>query len=298
MSAFSKNETVLVTGASGNIASLLLPELKKQGARVRALVHNAEKARQLAGTGIEAFVGDFESPETLDKAMAGVSTVFLLTPANPKADVWNANAIAAARKAGKPYIVRLSVIKAAADSPTDNMRLHARTETELKAAGLPYAILRPHYFMQNLFYSAQSIGTEGAMYMGMGDGKLGMIDVRDIVDVAVRVLGDQSHAGQTFELTGPAAISFHDVARAVSVALGREVKYVPVPPEAVADSIRKMGMGEWSATVMQDYSSAYSRGMGDFTTDHVRKITGHQPHSIEQFAQEVFAPALARNHAA
>jgi len=82
MSAFSKNETVLVTGASGNIASLLLPELKKQGARVRALVHNAEKARQLAGTGIEAFVGDFENPETLDKAMAGVCTVFLLTPAN------------------------------------------------------------------------------------------------------------------------------------------------------------------------------------------------------------------------
>ena len=298
MSAFSQNETVLVTGATGNIASLLLPELKKQGARVRALVHNAEKARQLTATGVETVVGDFENPESLDKAMAGVGRVFLLTPPNPKADVWNANAITAARKAGKPYIVRLSVIKAAADSPTDNMRLHARTEKDLQASGLPYVLLRPHFFMQNLFMSAQSIAAEGAMYMGMGDGKLGMIDVRDIVDVAVRVLGDKSHAGQTYTLTGPAAITLHEVARAFSSALGREVKYVPVPPEAVADSIRKLGWGEWFATVMRDYSAAYAKGMGDFTTDHVLKITGQQPRSIEQFAREVLAPALASNRAA
>jgi len=190
------------------------------------------------------------------------------------------------------------VIKAAADSPTDNMRLHARTEKELKASGLPYVLLRPHFFMQNLFMSAQSIAAEGAMYLGMGEGKLGMIDVRDIVDVAVRVLGDTSHAGQTYTLTGPAAITLYEVARALSAALGRAVKYVPVPPEAVADSIRKLGWGEWFATVMQDYSAAYAKGMGDFTTDHVRKITGHQPRSIEQFAQEVLAPALARSNAA
>jgi len=152
--------------------------------------------------------------------------------------------------------------------------------------------------MQNLFMSAQSIGSEGAMYLGMGDCKLGMIDVRDIVDAAVRVLGDRSHEGKTYELTGPVAITFHDVARAVSAALGREVKYVPIPPEEVGDSIRKLGWGEWAATVLQDYASAYSRGIGDFTTDHVRKITGREPRSIEQFAREVFAPALARNHAA
>jgi uncharacterized protein YbjT (DUF2867 family) len=286
---------ILLTGATGNIASQLAVELRKQGVQVRAMARNEEKLRHLAGYGVEVVPGDFDQPATLEKAFAGVDTVFLLTPANPKADVWAAKALAAAKKAGKPYVVRLSVLKAAEDGPTDNVRLHAKTEKNLRDSGLPYAILRPHFFMQNLFMSVPTIASDKAIYMGMGDGKMGMIDVRDIVDVAAKVLLDPSHKGKTYELTGPAAITFYDLARAVSSAIGQEVKYVAIPPEAVAESIRKMGMDEWFATGMKNYSEAYSRGWGDFTTENVKKITGHPARSIEQFAREVFAPALSRN---
>jgi uncharacterized protein YbjT (DUF2867 family) len=292
MAAFPSNETILVTGATGSINSLLIPQLAKQGAKLRALVHSQEKAKTLADLGVEVVVGDFENRDSSDRAFKGVDRVFLVTPPHAKADVWAANAIAAARRSGNPYVVRLSVIKAAADGPTENVRLHARTEKALEESGLPFAVLRPHFFMQNFFMGAQTMASEGVFYMGMGDGRMGTIDVRDIADAALAVLADRKHAAKVYELTGPSSIDLYQVAEAFSSALGREIKYVAVPPEAVADSIRQAGWGDWFAEVMKDYSRAYAGGWGDFVTDDVRRLTGHEARSIETFAREVLAPAL------
>jgi uncharacterized protein YbjT (DUF2867 family) len=155
-------------------------------------------------------------------------------------------------------------------------------------------ILRPNYFMQNFFGAAESIMGQGMMFQGMGDGRLGFIDVRDIADVAAAVLLDHAWDRGIYELTGPASISFHDVARELGSALGREVKYVPVTPDQVRETIVKMGWGDWAAGVMADYSAAYARGWGDFTTTFVEKIAGHPARSVAQFAREVLAPALTR----
>jgi NAD(P)H dehydrogenase (quinone) len=66
-----------------------------------------------------------------------------------------------------------------------------------------------------------------------------------------------------------------------------------VPLEAVEQSLREMGMGEWFPKVMRDYSKAYSEGWGEFTTDDVERVTGHAPRSFDDFAHEVLAPALS-----
>jgi uncharacterized protein YbjT (DUF2867 family) len=286
------DKPILVMGATGNISSLVIPQLLAGGSKVRALVHNPEKARTLSDKGVETVVGDLDNPALLAKAFEGVSAVFLLTPFGEKADALARNAIAAAKKAGSPYVVRLSVIKAGPDAPTANTRSHGQTEKDLKESGLPVAYLRPHYFMQNIFGSLQSIASQGLFYQGMGEGKLGMIDVRDIADSAASVLLDRNHAGKTYSLTGPASITWQTAAHAFTAALGRPVKYIPIPPEGVAEAIRKMGWGEWAAGVMRDYSAAYGSGWGDFVTEDVMKLTGHPARSIEQFAKEVLAPAL------
>ncbi|MFQ5932031.1 MAG: SDR family oxidoreductase [Nitrospiraceae bacterium] len=286
-------EKILITGATGNVASLVIPSLKSEGAELSALVHNPDKAQDLKNFGVEVFVGEYDKPETLAPALEGASTVFLAIPAHERASQWASGAIAAAKQAGGPRIVRLSALKADPDGPTDNTRQHGHTDLELKSSGLPYSILRPHFFMQNVLMAAQSILSDGVMYWGMGDGKLGMIDVRDIADVAVNVLLDGSHNSETYELTGPATVSFHDVAASLSAAVGREVKYVPVTIEAIEDSIRGAGWGEWAATVFGQYHKAFSEGWGDYTTDAVKAITGQAPRSFENFAKEVFAPAFA-----
>ncbi len=289
---------ILVTGATGNVGSTLIPKLIAMGATVRALVRDESKAQGLRDQGVEVVSGDLDKPETLEAAFSGVDKVFLLTPPNPNQVAQARNGIAAAKRAGSPHIVRLSA-HAVKDMPGALPRVsgqHGEIDTELKASGLPYTLLRPHNFMQNTFMAAQTVASDGAMYMPLKEGEFGMIDLRDIVDVAAKVLTEAGHEGKTYDLTGPASISAHDIAAGLSKALGKEVKYVDVPLEAAREAMVGMGLSGWLADANNEYFKALSEGFGDFTTNGVEEITGHPARSYETFARDfaqAFAPAPA-----
>jgi len=277
---------VLVTGATGHIGSGLALALKETGVEVRALVRDESKAQALRDQGVEVAAGNFDRPETLDAAFSGVDKVFLLTSGNPEAVKQASNAIAAAKRAGNPHVVRLSALVPEPADETILGRMHRATDDELKASGLPYTILQPTFFMQNTMMAAQTVATDGMVYMPMKDGKLGMIDVRDIVEVATKVLTEDGHQGKTYELTGPASISFHDVVAGLSIALGKEVKYVDVPLEAGKEAMIGMGLSQWDADTYGELLVNFSQGGMNRTTDNVELITGHPPRSYEQFAQD------------
>jgi uncharacterized protein YbjT (DUF2867 family) len=283
---------ILVTGATGNIAGLVIPQLLENGDRVRALVRDPAKAKDLLDNRVELFEGDFSNTEALDKAAVGVDAVLAITPPNPDAVQQGKNILGAAKKSGDPFYLRISALKAGPDAPQENGRLHIQSDQDLINSGLSYTILRPHYFMQNLFMSVDTIKNGGNMYLGMGEGKLGMIDVRDIADCVVHIL---IHGGQENKIltpTGPEPISFGQVAELISKKLGRDVNYIKISPDDVRKAIIDMGWGEWGGDVMAGYSKAYSEGWGDFITDDVKLITGKEPRSFENFYDEVLGYAL------
>ncbi len=288
-------ETFLITGATGKISQRVIASLRDRGANVRALVRDVTKAAALRDSGVQLSPGDFDQPETLVRALDGVTSVFLLTPAHPDdAGMVERFVEVAMKSPTAPRIVRLSAIKATDRGPSDSARNHGRADRAILDSGLPYAILRPNYFMQNLFGSADSIMSSGVLapIPSAGGARIGFIDVRDIADVAAAVLLDRSWDQGIFDLTGPASLSFQDVARDLGAALDRELTYVPVTPERARELALKSGWGEWGAGLMADYSVAYARSWGDFTTSFVQKITGHEARSVAQFAREVFTPAL------
>lgn len=278
---------VLVTGATGNIGSIIVPQLLEEGVEVHALVRNEEKAKALAEKGVKIFIGDFGSQEMLVQAAQNVDAILAITPPGPEAVEQGEELIQAAFSSGSPHYVRISAIGAAADAPTENGRLHFESDNRLIKSGLTYTILRPHFFMQNLFLAVDTIKADGNMYWGMGDGKLGMIDVRDIADCAVEILVNGGHKNKTYNPTGASSISFHETAKIISSGIDKTVTYVPIPVEAVRDAILKAGWGEWGAQVMMDYSKAYSEGWGDFVNDDVETITGNKSRSFQQFFNEV-----------
>ncbi len=288
-------ETFLVTGATGKTAELVAHQLRAAGQDVRALVRNETKAAGLRAQGVTLALGDFNDAASLARALDGVTSVFLVVPPDEHDGAMVDRFLeAASASVLRPRIVRLSAIKATEGGPSESTRSHGRADRALLESGLPYAILRPNYFMQNFFGSTESILTSGALVHGMGEGRIGFIDVRDIADVAVAVLLDRSWDRGIYDLTGPASVTFADVAREFGAALGREVTCVQVTPESVRATLLEKGWGQWGAGLMADYSAAYAKGWGDFTTSFVQKITGHEPRSVGQFAREVFAPALAR----
>lgn len=286
-------KNILITGATGNISSGIITQLKGSGHRILALVRHPEKAEELKRQGVELRVGDLEKPWTLPAAFAGADIVWMLAPPGPRAPEQCSNGLWAARQAGIKHVVRLSAIGASHTAPTINSRLHALSDAELIASGIPFTILKPHYFMQNLLMAAQSVSQDGAMYFALADGKMGLIDSRDISEFAAHVLTSAGHEGKTYTLTGPASISMHQVAAAIGEAIGKGVKYVPVTVDAERQAILQIGMDEWMANLLGDYSAAYSANWGDLVTDDYRRITGKAPRSISQFATD-FAVAFGK----
>lgn len=284
-------KNILVTGATGTIGGRVVEGLLTSGAPVAALVHSPAKAAALESAGARTVVGAFEDRASLAKAFAGMDTIVLITPPGPHAFEQTHTAIEVAKQAGVRKIVRISALKADPDGPTDNTRQHGRTEAALRASGMTYVILRPHLFLQNLLGSLPTILGEGKLYWGVGDGKMGMIDTRDASDAAVVAATSDAFDGQTLELTGPTSIDYHAVAAAIGRGLGREVTYVPIPPEAAGEAMRKYGAPEWAVRVIRDYCTAYSNGWGDFTTGDVARITGHAPRSVDDFVRDVIVPA-------
>jgi uncharacterized protein YbjT (DUF2867 family) len=236
---------------------------------------------------VEAVVGDFLEPDTLIPALEGVSTVLLITPIYPEQVTQASNVINAAKDSGNdPRIVRLSVHQASHEAPSRNSRQHAQIEDELRSSGLPYTLLRPTTFMQNTLATARTVASEGRIYQPFKDGKLGMIDARDIGEVAAKVLTEEGHEGKVYTLTGPAAISFYEVAEALSEVLGKEVRYVNISLEDAKRAMLNMGLSGWRADVLIEYAKAHSEGYSNFTTEDVEQLTGHRATSYEEFATD------------
>jgi uncharacterized protein YbjT (DUF2867 family) len=290
--------TVLLTGATGTVTSGLLTALgPRHGLRLRALVRDEGRAAPLRARGIELYRGDLEDASTLGPAFEGVDALWSVTVPGPRAPEQSMNAIWAARQAGVSQVVRLSAIGAAPDAPSRNGRLHALSDHEIMVSGLRWTILKPHFFMQNLLMAAGAIAAQGALYYAFGEGRLGLVDTRDVGAFAARVLTDPAgHAGKTYTLSGPASLSGDEMARAIGETVGRPVRYVPVPLEAARAAVIGAGASAWIADMLVEYSRAYSEGWGDFVTRDFPRVMGRPARAMAEFVadhRDAFAAAAA-----
>lgn len=274
---------VLVTGATGNTGSGLVPALRSAGVDVRAFVRDESKAQPLKDLGAEVVVGDLDKPETIAPAVEGVSKIYLLTWNGPTQAKQAENVLEAAKRAGKPHIVRHSMW---GSEKSRIVKQGDQVEEAVKSSGLPWTLLKPTFYMQNTMMAARTIASDGVIYFDVGDGKIGAIDVRDIVDVAAAVLTGSGHEGKSYILTGPEAISFHDIAATFSKVLGKEVRYVNVPHEAALQSMLDMGFPEWIVQGYGELMQGFSEGFASRSTDNVATLTGHPARSFEQFVRD------------
>ncbi len=121
-----------------------------------------------------------------------------------------------------------------------------------------------------------------------------MVDVRDIAASVAAILANPApHAGKTYTLTGPAAVSLHQFAAAVSEAIGKPVKYQPIPVPAMIETLAKYGADDFAQTAMRDYFTAYSAGWESAVTTAVKDLTGREPRGVQEFARD-FAGAFGK----
>ncbi|HYU65995.1 MAG TPA: SDR family oxidoreductase, partial [Jatrophihabitantaceae bacterium] len=277
---------ILVTGATGTVGSEVVKLLVAAGERTRAFVRDPAKG-QLLGPQVERVLGDLDQPETIAAALADVERLFLVTTQSTRQPEWEWGVIEAAASAGVRRVVKLSVFNADEHSPLQVARQHWQAEHALEESGLAATILRPVFFMQNLLAMVRG----DRIATAAGQGRVAMIDARDIAAVAVAALTREGHAGKTYTLTGSEALSFDDVARIISQRTGKQISHFEAVPDGVRAALQAAGVPAWFASDMATLQGMLADGYEDVTTDDVRSVTGSPPRTLDQFAAD-FADSL------
>ncbi len=276
---------ILITGATGNIGGEVVRLLVSKGAQVRALVRDPKKAEALAQRGVELAQGDFDNPASLDAALQGVDSAFLLSPSMPQ-QVEQQNAfVDAAQHANVRHIVKLSGAGASENNPQQFARWHWQVEQHIRHSGVPFTFVQPIYFMQNFLGkdTAQMIATQGRFAAPIDPNlKFNVVDSRDIAAVVASVLTETGHEGKTYVVTGPELLSSNEHAEKFSAALGKPVSFMSVPAETFKNILLGAGQPQWLASSVVELF----QNLDTYVTNTVVEVAKKEPITFDQFIKD------------
>lgn len=277
---------ILLTGASGTVGGAVLDELRRSGAGFKAMYRSEGDAGK-APAGTQHVIADFANKDSLRRAVEGVDEVFLVCAPIPQLVQLQSNMIEVCEEQGVRGVVLNSSL-GAGDYDKSFPSWHAQVEQKLRGTKLDYVILRPNGFMQNIVaYDAPTIRTQGAFYAALDAAKISLVDVRDVGAAAARILSAPgTHAGKTYELNGPEAVTSEEIAARISRMLGRTVKYVDVPEQALRESMASAGTLEWLVTALLDLQRYYVSGKCAEVTDVLPKLLGRPSTTLDEFLEE------------
>lgn len=272
---------ILITGASGQVGGTVLKKVLESGKPARAMYRSDADARS-SPPNVRNVVADFSDKDSLRRAFESVESMFLVCSPIPQLVELESNAIEVAKQAGVEHVV-LNSSAGAGRWNKSFPKWHTEVERVLQSSGVGYSIVRPNSFMQNITaFFAGTIQSQDAFYSSMVQSRASLVDVEDIADVVDALLGRSPEDG-VYELSGPEALTYSDVAERISKACGRTVRYVDIPMSEQKKAMLGMGMPEWQAQALLDLQDYYLEGHGGELTDDIQRITGHRPRSFDQF---------------
>lgn len=288
--------SILVTGATGTIGSLITQGLADAGADVKALVRQPGKRTFPAG--VTEVVADLTDVASMREALSSVRTLFLLNAVTPDEVTQALVTLNLAREAGIERIVYLSVIHADKFTNVPHFTGKHTVERMIETLDMPVTILRPAYFMQNDHMVQQTIQDYSVYPMPIGSAGVSMIDARDIADVAVAELLRRDKAASaldrvTLELIGPQPLTGASVAKVWSTALGREIAYGGDDVAAFEGQLASYGPN-WLAYDMRLMMAGIQKfGMQakEGTIEQLQTIIGHPLRTYEDFVREALTDA-------
>ncbi len=282
---------ILVTGATGKTGSAVVRQLLDRRYLVRATVRKRdERADKLGSLGAAVVVADFHDLRSMRDALEGAGRVYFVYP--PQGDrLIEATTIAAtaAQDSGVRAFVNMSQISAREDSDSPLARHHWLSEKILDWADVGAIHIRPTFFAEMLYIlGAQTIATQGKLYLPYGDERHAPVAASDIARVVVGLLTDpEPHIGARYVLTGPKNLTVAEMASVLSEELGTTVEYVDLPVDVWGDVISGVdGMNEFLVTHLKAVAVDHQNGIFSAETDLVERIGGQPPQSLPEFIRE------------
>lgn len=279
------NDTILVTGASGNLGRLVVDALLARGARrVIATTRTPSSLADYAKRGVEVRSADFTAPESLVDAFRGATHMLLISTQTVGSRLQHqTDALEAARQAGVRHVFYTSHsfpdTSVSAVAPE-----HAAMEKAIIATGMTYTILRNFLYSENiLLMMAEGIRT-GTHYGAIGEGKVAFISRKDCAAAAAcAMLTASQHENRIYDITGPRAVTYAEITAMISTILGRKVVYQNLSPEDYLAHMIANGIPPAYAETFLSFDRANGLGDGDLVNDMVLRLTGQEPEQLEDF---------------
>jgi NAD(P)H dehydrogenase (quinone) len=231
---------------------------KVSSADIVALVRTPAGA---AGLGVSLRGADYSKPETLDRALAGIHTLLLISSSElgQRRILQHRNVIDAAKRTGVKRIVYTSLLHADT-SPLNLADGHRATEAELKLSGIPFTLLRNGWYTENYTVSIPAALAGGAFLGSAGNGRISSALRDEYAEAAVAVLTTDGHDGKTYELAGDEAYSLSDLAAEISRQTGKTIPYRNLPEADYTAALTGLGVPEPVAQAYAGYDVAASQG--------------------------------------
>ena len=262
--------TIAITGATGQLGRLVVNKLKNQvpASDIVALVRSPEKA---GGLGVAVREADYDRPETLGPALAGVDTLLLISSSEVgKREPQHRNVIEAAKSAGVRRIVYTSLLHADT-SPLSLAAEHRATESAIKSSGIAFTILRNGWYTENYTGSIPGALAGGAFIGSAGEGRISSASRDDFADAAVAALASAGHEGKTYELAGDESWTLGDLAAEISRQTGRTIPYRDLPVDEYAAALQGFGLPHGLAQALAGWDGSAAEGA---LLDDSRQLSG------------------------
>ncbi len=287
--AASGRPTLAVTGSTGWLGGLVARDLAARGVAQRLLVRDVARAPELPGSVTARCT--YREADAARAALDGVATLFMVSAAENADRLDEHRAfVDAAAAAGVGHVVYVSFFGAAPDATFTLARDHAATEEHLRGSGMAWTFLRDNLYLE---FMDHMVGDDGVIRGPAADGRAAVVSHDDIARVAVAVLLDPaSHAGATYDLTGPEALTFAEMAATITEVTGREVRFHDETPEEAYASRAVYGAPDWQVDAWVSTYTAVAAGELDGVSADVERLTGRRPISLRQYLEARTTPSV------
>ncbi|ORM33433.1 SDR family oxidoreductase [Williamsia sp. 1135] len=269
--------TTAITGATGQLGSLVITDLLQRGVapgEIVAIVRDNAKAAPLADKGVTVRVADYSDPAALKSALDGVDKLLLISGSEVGQRVpQHTNVIEAAEAAGVSLIAYTSLLKA--DSSGVSLAPeHLATEERLAASSIPAVLLRNGWYWENYGSALPQAIESGTLYGAAGNGRLAAASRADFAAAAAAVLTLDDQGGKTYELGGDERLTYAEFAKIVGEVAGKDIAYADLSESDYAAALAGAGLPEPVATMLAGADAGISRGELDTDSGDLQTLIG------------------------
>ncbi|MEH6906976.1 SDR family oxidoreductase [Neobacillus drentensis] len=280
---------ILVTGATGKLGSKVVEKLLQSvpANQLAVSVRNPEKAAGLVSRGVEVRQGDFDQPQSLVTAFAGIDRLLIISADgdNETRIRQHTDAVAAAERAGVKFIAYTSLANAT-ESTNIMAPPHVATEAAIIKTGIPYTFLRNNWYLENEIGSIQGVLAGAPWVTSAGSGKVGWALQQDYAEAAATVLTGNGHENKVYELSGP-LLSQEELVSALGAVLGKEIPVEQVSDETYAEIMKGLGLPDFVIPIVVGIQESIRNGSLAVESNDFEKVLGRPITSINEALTQI-----------